>query len=259
MPVSFRPASRTRRKSPLIGADPAGALGIAVAQLAAAVQRAAVVGGVEEELGLANHAVRPAQLGQQVIDVDHLVGRVRRPSLLAVAEGRVGDENVAGLDGRRIELHRLSVDLFDHRPVEADQRRQAVVERFFQQIGFGAIDQWKGLRFLRHDTPPGWGGCSGVVVAVALPVRLFGPAEGDSPIFAGKNRDSPRERLRFLVSPNPLDTPIFCDEQAPRQDRPLSHGNSAALLRIAIVRSYCRVASCAKSWTGLAEIRASEQ
>ena len=135
----------------LVGADPAGALGIAVPQVAAAVERAAVVARVEEELRLPDDAVRPAQLRHHVVDADHLVGRVRRPGLLAVAEGRVGDEDVAVLHRGRIELHRLAVDVFDHGAVEADQRRQAVGKRLFQQIRFGSIDQ--RMRFVfRHGT-----------------------------------------------------------------------------------------------------------
>ena len=81
----------------------------------------------------------------------HLVGRVGRPGLLTVAEGRVGDEDVAGLRLRRIEFHRLSIDVLDHRPVEPDQRRQTVRKRFFQQIGFGAVDQRMRRLFLGHD------------------------------------------------------------------------------------------------------------
>ena len=41
----------------------------------------------------------------------------------------------------RIELDRLAVDVLDDRAVETDQRRQPVVERVFQQVRLGAIDQ----------------------------------------------------------------------------------------------------------------------
>ena len=134
----------------LVGADPAGALGIAMAQLAAAVQGVAVVAGVEEELRLADDAVRPAQLGQQIVDADHLVGRVGRPGLLTVAEGRIGNENIAALHLGRVKLHRAAIDVFDHRSVELDQRRQTVGKRLFQQVRFGPIDQGVGFA-MRHD------------------------------------------------------------------------------------------------------------
>ena len=68
--------------------------GIAVAQVAAAVERAPVVARIEEELGLPDDAVRAAQLRHHVVDANHLVGRIGGPGLLAVAESRVGDENV---------------------------------------------------------------------------------------------------------------------------------------------------------------------
>ena len=45
-----------------------------------------------------------------------------------------------------IELDRLAVDVLDDRAVEADPRRQIVVEGLFQQVRLGAIDQREGLR-----------------------------------------------------------------------------------------------------------------
>ena len=136
----------------LVGPDPAGALRIAVAQVAAAVERVAVIARIEEELGLPDDAVRPAQFRHHIVDADHLVGRIGGAGLLAVAKGRVGDENVPALHGRGIEFHRLSVDVYDHRAVEANQRRQAVRKGFFQQIRFGSIDQRVRLAF-RHVYP----------------------------------------------------------------------------------------------------------
>ena len=77
----------------------------------------------------------------------HLLDGVGRPGLLAVAEGRVGDDDVAGLAGAcGSNFDRLAVDVLDDRPVEADQRRQAVVEGLFQQVRLGRVDQRK--RFL---------------------------------------------------------------------------------------------------------------
>src|SRR5256886_11604308 len=61
--------------------------------LLACSDRLPVEGCVGEELGLPDH--RPAQFGEQVVEVDDLVDRVRRSRLLAVPEGRVGDPDLS--------------------------------------------------------------------------------------------------------------------------------------------------------------------
>ena len=115
-------------------ADPARAFRIPVAQAPAAIERVAVVLGVQEELGLPDDAVRAAEFGQQVVQMDHLLDAVRRAGLLAVAERGVRDDDVAGPDRGRIEFDDPAVDRFQQRSVEFDLRRQIVVEGFFQQI-----------------------------------------------------------------------------------------------------------------------------
>ena len=57
----------------------------------------------------------PPSLREQVVDVHHLLDGVRRPRLLAVAERRVGDDDVPVLDRGEVELHRLAVDVLDGR------------------------------------------------------------------------------------------------------------------------------------------------
>ena len=131
-------------------ANPAGAFGILVSQLAAPVERGPVVLRVEEELGLPHHAVGPAEFRQQVVDVHHLVDGVRRPGLLAVAERGVGDVDVPRLERLRVELDLLSVDHLDHRAAESDQRRHPVVERSFEQVRLGRVDQGMRFSFIGH-------------------------------------------------------------------------------------------------------------
>ena len=73
----------------LARAYPAGYLRELVAQLAAHVQRLAVALAVQEELRLADYALRPAQAVQHLEELAYLLRLVGRAALLPVAEGRV--------------------------------------------------------------------------------------------------------------------------------------------------------------------------
>jgi hypothetical protein len=110
-----------------------------LSQLAAFVQGLAVVLCIQEELGLTDDAVRPAQTREQVVDVDHLIDRVGRQRLLAITERRVGDHDVAVFHRGEIELNGLAVDVFDGRSVEPNPRRQVVGEDVLQQVRPGHL------------------------------------------------------------------------------------------------------------------------
>ena len=131
------------------GADPAGTLRVAMAQRAAAVKRLPVVLGIEEELRLADDPAGASQPAEKVVNRDHLVHGVRRPGLLAVAKGRVRDHQFPCLEGLRIELDWIAVNVLHHRPVEVDQGRQPIVERPFQQVRLGGVDQGKRFSWRR--------------------------------------------------------------------------------------------------------------
>ncbi len=122
-------------------ANPAGALRIRVAEGTTPIESLTVILGVQEKLGLANDAVGPAHLGQQIIQVNHLVYRVGRPGLLAVSEGRVRNEDVALLGLLWIEDHLLAIDVLYDRSVELDQRGQIVIERIVEQVGLGCVNK----------------------------------------------------------------------------------------------------------------------
>ena len=76
------------------GANPAGDLRVLIAALHAAQHRVPVLLGIQEELALADDAVRPAQAVQHVEDVHDLLGRVRLARLLPVAERRIRDPDL---------------------------------------------------------------------------------------------------------------------------------------------------------------------
>ena len=80
----------------LDGADPAGDLGVAKIQAAAGLERLAVALAVKEELRLADDALFAAEPAHHLEQVADLLDRIGRPGLLAVPEGRVGDEDVLG-------------------------------------------------------------------------------------------------------------------------------------------------------------------
>src|SRR6266480_4390718 len=80
---------------------------------------------VGEELGLPDH--RPAQLVQQVVQMDNLLDAVGRPRLRAIAKGGVRDPDIGG----RGQRHGFRL--------EADRRDAAVGKVLAQQIRLGAI------------------------------------------------------------------------------------------------------------------------
>ena len=81
---------------------------------------------VGEKLGLPDD--RPAQFGEQVIEMNDLVDGVRGPRLLAIAERRVRDPDVGG------------PRLGDAGWLEADRRDSGVGKIVAQQVGLGRID-----------------------------------------------------------------------------------------------------------------------
>src|SRR5439155_400549 len=87
--------------------------------------RLAIDGGVGEELGLANH--RPAQLVQEVVEMDDLLDGVRSTGLLAIPKCRVRNPDVRG------EGLRNSVGL------KADRRDPAIGKVLAQQVRFRAV------------------------------------------------------------------------------------------------------------------------
>ena len=79
-------------------ANPTRAFRVFVAEFTAFVERLAVVLCVQKELGLTNDTIGPAKTRQHIVDFDHLVDRVGRSRLLAIAKRRVGYDNVTVLD-----------------------------------------------------------------------------------------------------------------------------------------------------------------
>ena len=88
------------------GAYPGGDLREAQAEIAAALQRLAVLLAVNEELRLADDAVGAAQLAHQFVELDDLVGRVGVDRLLPIAEGGVGDPDLL----RHVHRHAAVVE-----------------------------------------------------------------------------------------------------------------------------------------------------
>ena len=83
-------------------------------EIKAAAHSLTVSLGIHEEFRLANHAVWTAELVQKLVDVHHLVGRVRRAGLLSVAKRCIGqvdilrhifrDESVVERNFRRLSV-----------------------------------------------------------------------------------------------------------------------------------------------------------
>ncbi len=88
-------------------ADPAGDLRVPVFLRATHVERFPVFVRVEEELGLADHAVGSGHPVQKIEDDLDLLDRIRGARLLAVPEGRVRDEDVL----RRVDRLDLAVEV----------------------------------------------------------------------------------------------------------------------------------------------------
>jgi hypothetical protein len=80
----------------LHGADPSRDLRVSEVHTAAGLDGLPVALAVEKELGLADDALFAAQAAHHPVEVGDLLDRVGRSCLLAVAEGRVGDEDLLG-------------------------------------------------------------------------------------------------------------------------------------------------------------------
>jgi hypothetical protein len=124
----------------LVRPDPSRDFGVAVAFAKAGLDRPAVLVRVEEELALADQAAQPAQLVQEVEDVADLLQGVGRSGLLAVAEGRVRDED------------RIGRPAHDHDVVEADPADVLVREELPEELGaLGVLDVKVGAGLLRLE------------------------------------------------------------------------------------------------------------
>jgi len=69
---------------------------------------------------LAHDAVGTAQSSQQVVDMHHLVDRIRRPGLLAVAKRSIGDYDISVFDRSEIKLDRLAVNVLGNLALKTD-------------------------------------------------------------------------------------------------------------------------------------------
>ena len=119
----------------LCRADPRRDLRKLQPQLHALFECLAVFFAVDEKLRLPDDAIRPAEPGQVLINVDDLVDRVRLHGLLPVAQGRVRDPDLLGhvhrhapVVERHLRHHSLRVD------VALEVRLRHVLERIFIRI-----------------------------------------------------------------------------------------------------------------------------
>ncbi|OPY87592.1 MAG: hypothetical protein A4E72_01455 [Syntrophus sp. PtaU1.Bin208] len=81
--------------------DPSRNFGKAKPQILASLHRFLVLIAVQEKLRLADDPVLAPQTAHHHKEIDDLLNGVRRSSLLAVTEGRVGDENfIRRLEGK---------------------------------------------------------------------------------------------------------------------------------------------------------------
>ena len=88
-----------------VGPDPGGDFRELQARVLAQAQGLLVVLRVEEELALADHALRAAQAAHEFEQVQDLLGREGADGLLAVTEGRVGHPDLVGhLHGHMAEV-----------------------------------------------------------------------------------------------------------------------------------------------------------
>ena len=124
----------------LVGADPRRNLGKFKPQSHAFLQSLTVLLGVHEELRLANHALRAAQLVQELVDVHHLLCGVGCAGLLSVAEGRVGDEDVLGHIFRDATIVKRNLGRFGVREHLPEQLR---FRRVLQLIDVGILFQFE--------------------------------------------------------------------------------------------------------------------
>jgi len=116
----------------LVGADPGSHAREAVAARPADVDALAVLGRVQEELRRRDEARLAAHAVQEVEHLGHLLDRIRRPGLLAVTEGCVGDEHGIGRAGDEECI------------VEFDAADMRIWENVAVQFGFDAVVQRQG-------------------------------------------------------------------------------------------------------------------
>lgn len=90
-----------------IGPDPARDAGETVAARPANLDGLAVFLGIHKKFRSLNKSAFAAQLVQKVIDAGDLLDCIGRTGLLAVAEGRVGDEHGIGRTGARGTYRRI--------------------------------------------------------------------------------------------------------------------------------------------------------
>jgi hypothetical protein len=118
----------------LYRANPSCDFGGFVAEPLTSADRLAIDVGIKEELRLADDAARAAEPVQHLEHRDDLRDGVWRACLLAVAEGRVGDEIVGGW------IERLDF------AVEDDFRHGIVGENVAEKIRLGDIDKFVTFR-----------------------------------------------------------------------------------------------------------------
>ena len=93
--------------------DPAGDLRVAESKVLASGDAFLILPAVEKKFRLADDPVLSAQPVHQRIEVDDLLDGVRRPSLLPIPEGRIGNENFFGrLNGNNPMVEVDPADLF---------------------------------------------------------------------------------------------------------------------------------------------------
>jgi len=140
--------------------NPARDLGERGAHVDAGLAGFAVLLAVEEELGLADDALRAAEADEELVESLRLLDRVGRARLLPVAERGVRDADVAGEHVRGVESHDLAVDLLEHLAIEEDARRQRVREHVLEKLRFGhfydVVASWhvRPFQFLREEARP---------------------------------------------------------------------------------------------------------
>ena len=131
-----------------LGPNPSGDLRVPVPPGQHLSHRLTVAHAVQEELTLPDHPVGSAQPVEQVEQLGDLRDLERRPSLLAVAERRVGDDNLAGGVESNVNA------------VEQHFGRAVVRELLPHQVRLGDIDnvnepsRMSKRPAVLHDGPP---------------------------------------------------------------------------------------------------------
>ena len=125
----FQPCRLDKRHILFGGADPAGNVREGKAQILALLDDFPVPAAVEKKFTLTDDTGLAAQSTDHFEEIDDLLDRVRRPGLLTVTEGGVGNENVfRGVDR-------------DDLVVEIDPAYLVVWEDLLLEIGLVNVDQ----------------------------------------------------------------------------------------------------------------------